>query len=117
VFVGIYIKLSGGLGRNLTELNNAHRMNPGSPENVNVCDIYSTASVLLSRFSTYLLHTKNIDLRVFCVTLLEAKLPDSRPVFDPKKMYLEFVVDVVTLTIFSPGTSIFPCQNEPKKFP
>jgi len=67
VFVGICIELSGGLGRNLTELNNAHRMNPRSPENVKRYDIYSTASVLLSKFSTYLVHTKNVDL--FCVTV------------------------------------------------
>jgi len=67
VFVGICTEVSGGLGRNLTELNNAHRMNPRSPENVNRCDIYSTTSVLLSKFPNYLLHMKNIDL--FFVTV------------------------------------------------
>jgi len=66
VFVGISIELSGGLGRNLTELNNANRMNPRSPEDVNRCDIFSTASVLLSKFYVYLLHVKKVDL--FCVT-------------------------------------------------
>ena len=62
VFVGISTEVSGGLGGNLTELSNAHTINPGSPENVNRCDIYSTISVLLSKLSTYLLQTKNVDL-------------------------------------------------------
>jgi hypothetical protein len=42
---------------------------------------------------------------------LVAGLPPGRPGFDPGSVYMGFVVDKVALEqVFSPSTSLFPCQ-------